>query len=77
MALFIITAVAVAFMMLGLSITLIRKGHNIETDVGDNRDMKRLGLKCTIEEMSDGVEACPAGDNGCCSHCDIDCGVAK
>lgn len=64
-------------MMLGLSITLIRKGHNIEGDVGDNRDMKRLGLKCTIEEMSGGHDECPAGGDQCCSHCDVDCGVTK
>ncbi len=74
---FLIAVGAVALMMLGLSITLMRKGHNIEGDVGDNREMKKLGLKCTIEEMSGGHDECPAAGEQCCSHCDIECGISK
>ncbi len=69
---FLIAIGAVALLVVGLSITLIRKGHNIEGDVGDNRDMQALGLKCTIEEMGGGAQ-CPSNDGGCCAHCEIDC----
>ena len=34
-------------MVLGLSITRIRKGRDLQSDVGNNSDMKRLGLVCT------------------------------
>ncbi len=47
----IITAVSVGLMMLGLSITQIRKGRPIQGDVGSNDDMKRLGLECTAQQF--------------------------
>lgn len=71
---FLIAIFAVALMVIGLSITLIRKGHNIQGDVGDNDEMKARGLRCTVEEMSDHGE-CPSADGGCCTHCDIDCNI--
>ncbi len=42
---------AVAFMFIGLSITRIRKGHDIQGEVGENPDMKKLGLDCAIRDM--------------------------
>lgn len=73
MVLFFISIGAVALFMLGLSITLIHRGRNIQGDVGDNDEMKKLGLRCTAEEFGDGRK-CPSGvDGGCCSHCDIEC----
>lgn len=47
----LISIAALAFFVLGLSITLIRKGHNIENDVGSNRDMQRLGLECASAQI--------------------------
>ncbi len=47
----LVAVVAVAFMMLGLAITVIRKGRPLQSDVGDNDDMKRLGLKCTAQQF--------------------------
>lgn len=44
---FIIAIVAVALFVLGLSITMIRKGRPLQGDVGENDDMKKLGLECT------------------------------
>lgn len=43
--------VVVALFVLGLSITLIRKGHNIEGDVGNNRHMRAKGLECASAEI--------------------------
>lgn len=65
---------AVAFMMLGLSITQIRKGRDLQGDVGDNDDMKRLGLQCTSQAFREeeaaitGKECSSIG--GCGANCD-------
>lgn len=72
---FVIAIVAIALMVLGLSITLMRKGRNIQTDVGSNDDMRRLGLKCTIEQMGGASCASSAvcGTDGTptsCSSCE-------
>lgn len=71
---FIIAAIAVTLLMLGLSITLLRKGRNIQSDVGSNDDMKRLGLQCTIEQMGGTSCANPSacgtdGTPASCSCC--------
>lgn len=47
----LISIAALALFVLGLSITIIRKGHPIESDVGSNRDMKRLGLECASAQI--------------------------
>lgn len=47
----LISIAALALFVLGLSITIIRKGHPIETDVGSNRDMKQLGLECASAQI--------------------------
>lgn len=42
---------AVGIFVLGLSITLIRKGHDLESDVGSNREMRKLGLECAQAQI--------------------------
>lgn len=75
MVTFLIAAGAVALMMVGLSITLMRKGRNIQGDVGDNDKMKELGLECALkgelnkncqnnETQGDSCAAC-TGQNEC------------
>ncbi len=39
----------VALFVLGMSLTLIFKGHNIKSEIGDNEHMKARGIKCTLE----------------------------
>lgn len=56
MLVFLVAVIAVALFVVGLSITLMRKGRNIQGDVGDNDDMKRLGLECALKEG--GLDAC-------------------
>lgn len=48
---FIIAILFVALMVLGLSITLIRKGRDLQSDVGSNDEMKKRGIKCASKEM--------------------------
>lgn len=76
---FIIALIAVGLMVLGLSITLIRKGRNMQGDVGDNDDMRDLGLECASAQARKeeaaflGVECdsqllgCSSGGCGTCS----------
>lgn len=47
----IIAIIALGLMVLGLSITIIRKGRYMQTEVGENDEMKKRGLKCTSEEF--------------------------
>lgn len=51
MTTFLIAIVAIALFMVGLSITLMRRGRNLQGDVGENDDMKRLGLECTSQTI--------------------------
>ena len=72
---------AVGLFVLGLSLTLICKGHPIQSEISTNPHMRRLGIKCAVQEAreSQGGAACsepapeggPAGCAGNCSSCDI------
>lgn len=48
---FLAAVFVVAFMVLGLSITLMRKGRHMQSEVGENDEMKRRGLKCATQEI--------------------------
>ncbi len=48
-----IAVIFTSLLILGLSITLIRKGHNIQSEVGENDEMKKRGLKCATAEILD------------------------
>lgn len=76
---FLIAIVAVALFVLGLSITLMRKGRPLQGDVGENDDMKRLGLECTTKaarreeaelrgEPYTDIDGCGLGTCGSCSE---------
>lgn len=69
MVTFLIAVGAVALMVVGLSITIIRKGRNIQGDVGDNDNMKALGLECALKgELNEHCQNNEAqGDN--CAAC--------
>ncbi|MEG1634994.1 MAG: hypothetical protein RR141_04245 [Rikenellaceae bacterium] len=81
---FIITVFAVGFMVFALLITYLRKGHHIESEIGDNPNMKKKGIKCTsrtiMEEEKaifgdkiDMAKAC----NGSCGDCVTECSDKK
>lgn len=77
MIIFIITVAALALFVLGLSLTLIFKGRNIQGDVGGNEQMRKRGLECTSaairrEQAELEGRAFEGGDfmcNDCCSTC--------
>jgi len=65
----------VAFFVIGMSLTLIFKGHHIDSEISTNKDMQRLGIKCAVQEAREqaGEEECrTVGCSGNCAGCDID-----
>ena len=67
-----VAAVAVAIMVLGLAITRIRKGRDLQSDVGSNDDMTRLGLTCTSKAIKQEERELRGEDSSI--GCDDDCG---
>lgn len=68
-------AIAAGFFVLGLSLTLIFKGHHIDGDISTNENMRRLGIKCPVREAREdmqGEDCSDAGCSGACSSCDIE-----
>ncbi len=66
---------AVALMVVGLSITLMVKGHHIQSEVGDNENMKKLGLKCASREMMEEERALGRIVNEDLLSCGATCGT--
>ena len=67
---------AVAFFGLALSLTLIFKGHHIESEISINPNMKKLGIKCAVQETREDMAADDCENDsictGNCAGCDID-----
>ncbi len=72
----LIAVVFVAFFVVGLSLTLIFKGHNIDSEIATNKNMQRLGIKCAVQESREdvGTDCADTGCTGNCSACDIEHG---
>ena len=75
----LISVCAVGLFALGLSLTLIFKGHNIQSEISENENMKRLGIKCAAQQMreeecelrgskSKHSECAPGGCAACASN---------
>ena len=70
----IVAVAAVGAMVLGLSITLIRKGRNIQSDVGGNDEMKKRGLICASEQFRREEALLRGEDPNDALPCDGHCG---
>lgn len=68
----IVAVIAVGFFTVGMSLTLIFKGHHIDSEIGDNQNMKDLGIECASRQMRaeelrlKGIEG--SSELGSCSH---------
>ena len=66
----------VGFFFLGMSLTQIFKGHDIDSEIATNKDMQRLGIKCAVQETREDMAAEDCTDDalctGNCAGCDID-----
>lgn len=49
----IVSILILGLFVLGLSITIIRKGRFIESEISQNQEMKRRGIKCVLEETKE------------------------
>ena len=73
---------AVSLFFVGYSITYFFRGHHMQTEVGDNDEMKKRGLKCASQQIREdeaqlrGVDVseiagiCSTAD---CDDCSTDC----
>ena len=65
---------AVLLFVIGMSLTLMIKGHDIDSEIATNKNMQRPGIRCAVQETrsDDGTADCTdAGCSGNCSACDI------
>lgn len=76
LAVIIISVVVLAFFVLALSLTQMFKGHPIESEISTNPNMKRLGIKCAMQQEREaqmeamGLESCDTNPN-----CNGECGA--
>ncbi|MDE7305493.1 MAG: hypothetical protein K2N04_06230 [Alistipes sp.] len=75
------TVAAVGLFVAGMSLTLMLKGHHIDSEISTNKNMQRLGIKCAVQETREadgtadcdpGHDALPPGCTGSCGACDIE-----
>lgn len=72
---FLCALVAVALFILGMSLTLMIKGHHIDSEISTNKNMQRLGIRCAVQESREDTGQVDCADVGCtgnCSACDIE-----
>ena len=76
---FLIAVGVVAFFVVGMSLTIIFKGHYMESEIGENRHMKARGIRCASQQLRE-EEAALRGDSsaddgacsgGSCSSCTV------
>lgn len=53
---------------LGLSLTLIFKGHHIKSEISENENMQKLGIKCAAQQMRE--EECDLRNGALGDHSD-------
>lgn len=64
---------AVALFVVGMSLTLMIKGHHIDSEIATNKHMQRLGIRCTVQEAHENPGRIGCTETGCpgsCSTCD-------
>lgn len=82
----IIAIAAVAFFVVGLSLTLIIKGRHMQSEVGENDHMKMRGLKCATQQIREdeaALRGVPLSEieggciDGTCGSCTTVCDPAE
>ena len=75
----IVAVAAVAVFVLGMSLTLIVKGHYMKSEIGDNEEMAKRGIKCAVSQMREDDAALAGCDRPetmvcggkSCGDCDV------
>lgn len=70
---------AVALFVAGMSLTLIIKGHPIDSEISTNKEMRRRGIKCAVQESREAMQKSDCADapspcSGNCAGCDVEHG---
>lgn len=65
----IIALIVVAFMLVGLALTRIIKGKDLQSDVGNNDHMKGKGLICAAKQFRDEEGIVECGEDASCGDC--------
>lgn len=74
---FLFALLFVALFVLGMSITLIAKGRNIDSEISTNRHMRERGITCAVEDTRKeqgaecGTDSIGCSSDGNCAACDI------
>lgn len=57
----------VGFFVIGMSLTLMIKGHNIDSEISTNKNMRERGITCAIQDTSAEQGDCDklCGDKSC------------
>ena len=77
---------AVAFFVAGMSLTLMLKGHHIDSEISTNKEMRRRGdepiekhelIKCAVQESREETQPvdCSGTSDPCsgnCAGCDVE-----
>lgn len=70
---------AVALFVAGMSLTLMIKGHPIDSEISTNKEMRRRGIKCAVQESREEMQRvdCTGTSDLCsgnCAGCDVEHG---
>ena len=68
---------AVALFVAGMSLTLMLKGHHIDSEISTNKEMQRRGIKCAVQETREAMQQADCSDtsgfcSGNCAGCDVE-----
>ena len=68
---------AVALFVAGMSLTLMLKGHHIDSEISTNKEMRRRGIKCAVQESREQTQQVDCTDtsslcSGNCAGCDVE-----
>ena len=56
---------AVALFVAGMSLTLMLKGHHIDSEISTNKEMQRRGIKCAVQETREAMQQADCSDKYC------------
>lgn len=76
---FLMSLGAVAVFAVGLSITLMIKGHFVDSEIATNKNMQDLGIRCAVQMSRTDEQGVSCNDVGCsgnCAGCEIEEGEA-
>lgn len=68
----LIAIVLVGFFVVAMSLTLMIKGHNIDSEISENKHMRDRGIKCAVQETHE-LDAEMAGKKAACNDATV-CG---